>query len=142
MVDVVAHVLTAAGCTPDLPQVHDLLRSKFGDRMSTIISLTMRLRQALGEEITSADLDVVWILQGGTFDPATMADDSGQDTARNAKDQQTNYVLCTTELGLQQSVWVGTKDGERRWQQTKLLKSKVALQSIAEGMARYDTAGA
>jgi hypothetical protein len=142
MVDAVAHILTAAGCTPDLPQVRELLRSKFGDRMSTIIRLTMRLRQALGEDITSADLEVVWILHGSTFDPATMEDDSGQDTARKGKDQQTDCVLCTTELGLRQSVWIGTKDGERSWKQTNLLKSKVTLQSIAEGMARYGTVGA
>ena len=141
MVDVLAHILTAAGCTPDLPQVHELLQSKFSDRMSTIIRLTMRLRQALGEEITSADLGVVWIPHDSIFDPASMEDDGGQDTARKGKDQQANCVLCTTELGLQRSAWVGMKDGERRWQQTNLLKSKVALQSIAEGMARYDFVG-
>jgi hypothetical protein len=137
IVNAVANILTAAGCTEDLPQVREELRSRFNDRISTIIGLTMRLRQTLSEEITSADLDVVWIPHDFRFDPATMEDDNGQDIARKGKDQ-IDCVLCTTELGLQRSVSVGAKDGRRSWQQTNLLKSKVALQSVTEGMViRY-----
>jgi hypothetical protein len=102
--------------------------------MSTVIGLIMRLRRALGEEITSGDLEVVWTPCNYEFDPVTMEDISGQEIVQSGQDGKGDRVLCTTELGLQRSVRDGPKGGEGSWRTTNLLKSKVALESVAEGM--------
>jgi len=133
-----SHVLVKAGCAADLPTVQEVLRSRLCDRMSAIVGSTLRLHQALGEEITSADLEVIWIPSGLLFDPATMEDDSGQSTVGNGKDQKNDYVLCTIALGLQLLVRAGSKGGKRSLQKTDILKPKVILHSVTEGMARYD----
>ena len=129
-------MLVTAGCTADPPTIQEVLRSRFCDRMSTLIDLTIRLRQALGEEITSGDLEVIYIPFDHAFDSGTMEDISGQNMTRRTK--QNDRVLCTTELGLQRTVRTGMKDYDRSCQTTNLLKSKVALVSVTEGMATYD----
>ena len=120
----------AAGCTADPTTIQEMLRSRFCDRMSTLIDLTIRLSQVLGEEITSGDLEIIYIPFDHAFDSGTMEDISGHSMART--------VLCTTELGLQRTVRTGMKDYDRSCQTTNLLKSKVALVSVTEGMATYD----
>jgi hypothetical protein len=134
-----SHILVKAGCTADLPTIQEGLRSRFNDRMSVIADSTMRIHQALGEEITSADLEVIWISSGLLFDPATMEDDSGQNTGGDGNDQQNDGILCTTALGLQLLVRASSKDDKRSGQKTNLLKPKVTLQSVTDGMAKHDS---
>jgi hypothetical protein len=43
------------------------------------------------------------------------------------------HVLCTTDLGLQRVV-KSSKEGESEWQTSMLLKPKVALESMIEGL--------
>jgi hypothetical protein len=137
-VEALSHVLVAAGCTTDPWMIKDVLHSKFCDRVSTLVDLTIRLNQALGEEITSGDLEVVWVPCGIPFDLATMDDINEHNTARRRQQQTSGSVLCTTELGLQRLVRTATKGHERSWDTTTLLKTKVALVSVTEGMATYD----
>jgi hypothetical protein len=68
--------MVAAGCTADLPE--KVLQSRFRERMSVIIGLTVNIHQAVGEENTG-DLEVIWIPSDDMFNPATMEDISGQD---------------------------------------------------------------
>lgn len=134
---IIRDVLLVAGCTAYPLIIQEELGSKLSERMSALINLTIRLRQALGEEITSGDLHVTWIPSDVEFDPATMEDIGGQGLARIRQDRKKERVLCTTELGLQRLVRAGPRGYERSWHKTDLLKTKVALLSITEGMASY-----
>jgi len=130
-----SHVLVTAGCTADRPMIQEKLQSKFASGISVIVDKTIRLHQALGEEVTSGNLEVICIPSGDTFDAAIMEDNDGKSKMQKGKD---GHVLCTTALGLRRRVRAGMKGGERSWQETDLLKSKVALESVTNGMAKYD----
>jgi hypothetical protein len=130
-----SYVLQVAGCTRDLSAIWMQLRSY--RRVFSIIRLAMQIRQAVGEGITSADLFVAWVESGILFNPAVMEGDSGENIAENGKDQQIDRVLCSTALGLWRR-WASNGGDEIIWKKTCLLKPKVTLQSVAQGMVRYE----
>ena len=86
--------------------------------------------------VTSADLYVSWISSGVLFNAASMEDDGGQNIMENRKDQQNDHVLCSAALGLER--WVRAGSDEISWQGTCLLKPKVTLESVTEGIPRYE----
>lgn len=72
-----ADILIVAGYHLRMQEVLEMIYTMFGDRIDTISNSALRLNQAVGEDITSSDLEVVYT-HGIAFDPMTMdTDDVG-----------------------------------------------------------------
>jgi hypothetical protein len=133
VIEVVVDILTVAACKENPQHVHNRVMSTFGDRIRLVANLALRLNQALGEQITSSDLEIVYIGEGIGFDSTLMVDICNDHPRRNQASH--GRVICTTELGLRQ-VEKETKADRGRFNEKILLKSKVALDSVANNIAR------
>jgi hypothetical protein len=132
VVNSLADVLVIAGCSRKYRQkVVQAISGKFGDKIRAINKLSLRLNQVLREEITSSDIEPVWVLPNISFDPAGMEDIGGEQDRR----QQSDCVLCTTEMGLERVVRQ-TKENRSWLETTPLLKPKVALESVTDSMSK------
>ncbi|KAH7929512.1 hypothetical protein BV22DRAFT_1029352 [Leucogyrophana mollusca] len=130
--DTLVVVMVSAGCTKNYEESYRNFTMKFGERVSNVVKMATRLNKAMGQEVTSADLWLTHAGAGEPFDATSMDDLDGPD---GADKQQAGIVLCTTGLGLQRSEKV-TKDDVVDFRNTPLLKPRVALESVAEGMER------
>ncbi|KAG0708575.1 hypothetical protein DFH29DRAFT_794786 [Suillus ampliporus] len=131
--DTLVVVMIAAGCTKNYEDAYREFTMKFGERVSNIVRMAARLNRAMGEEVTSADLSPTHAAAGERFDTESMKDfDEGSGT-------QSGVVLCTTALGLQRSERVGHGESAE-YRMMTLVKPKVALEAIADGMKR-ETSG-
>ncbi|SJL14077.1 uncharacterized protein ARMOST_17532 [Armillaria ostoyae] len=63
---------------------------KFGDRLNVLVTLVKKLDKAIGEGITSRDLDVLMVEAGAQFDPSYMT----------AVEDGSGPIACSCELGL------------------------------------------
>ena len=126
----IAEVLIIAGYRRVAEEVTDEVAEKFGHRIRAIVGTALRLNKILGENITSCDLNLTLVSQGSTFNPATAEDIGEGASPQKAADP----VLCTTEVGLNRSV----RDPKGGKMETVLLKPKVALQSVTEGLPMSD----
>ncbi|KAF9222353.1 hypothetical protein BS17DRAFT_783588 [Gyrodon lividus] len=130
--DTLVVILVAAGCTKNYEEAYRHFTQKFGERISNIVKMASRLNKAMGEEVTSADLWPTHATTGEKFDGVTLEDFEGQDGNQDGK-----TVLCTTALGLQRSEKVAQGDTVE-FKTATLLKPKVALDSVAEGLEREE----
>ncbi|KIJ66153.1 hypothetical protein HYDPIDRAFT_110334 [Hydnomerulius pinastri MD-312] len=130
--DTLVIIMVAAGCTKSYEEAYREFTQKFGERISNIVKMATRLNKAMGEEVTSADLWPTHAPTGEKFDETIMEDFEGQEG-----DQAGNAVLCSTALGLQRSEKV-TQGDTVEFKTATLLKPKVALESVAEGLERED----
>jgi hypothetical protein len=112
---------------------HVALMNKLGDRLGEVGKLAYQLNIALGELVTSGNMDVTTTPCEAAFDPTTMEDSLGYPLTEGKR----NIVLCTTELGLRKSEKVSGEGGVW-WSETVLLKPKVALDSLLENLADPD----
>ncbi|KAG8220477.1 hypothetical protein J3R82DRAFT_3172 [Butyriboletus roseoflavus] len=128
--DTLVIILVAAGCTKSYEEAYRIFTQKFGERISNIVKMASRLNKAMGEEVTSADLWPVNTTSGNVFDRANMDDFEG-----NGEDSEGQAVLCTIALGLQRSEKIVRGDVVD-FKTTTLLKPKVALESVADGLNR------
>lgn len=92
----------------------------FSNAVSTIVELSLRINTAIGQEITSMDIQPIEVLPQSKYNPATMDDIF----ARNRKlVRTTTCVVVVTGMGLQlecDKAEAGSKI---------LLKTKVVLES-------------
>jgi len=129
--DTLVIVLVAAGCTKNYEGAYREFTMKFGERVSNIVRMAVRLNRAMGEEVTSADLWPTHAAAGEKFDTESMKDfDEGSGA-------QSGVVLCTTALGLQRSEKVGNGESAE-YKAMTLAKPRVALEAIADGMEREE----
>ena len=126
----IAEVLIVAGYRRVAEEVTDEVAQKFGHRIRAIVGTALRLNKIFGENITSCDLNLMLVSEGSPFNPAT-----AEDIGEGASPQKTaDLVLCTTDVGLNRSV----RDSKGGKMETVLLKPKVALQSVTEGLRMSD----
>ncbi|KAG1869952.1 hypothetical protein F4604DRAFT_1583884 [Suillus subluteus] len=125
--ETLVNVMISAGCTKDFKDAYREFTIKFGERVSNIVRMAVRLNRAMGEEVTSADLWPIHAAAGERFDTESMKDFDEWSGA------QSGVVLCTTALGLQMSEKVGHEE-DAVYKTLILVKPKVALEAIAEGM--------
>ncbi|KAH7912710.1 hypothetical protein BJ138DRAFT_1003876 [Hygrophoropsis aurantiaca] len=130
--DTLVVVMVSAGCTKNYEESYRTFTMKFGERVSNVVKMATRLNKAMGQEVTSADLWLTHAGAGENFDATSMEDLDGLE---GGDKPQAGVVLCTTGLGLQRSEKV-TKDDVVDFKNTPLLKPRVALESVAEGMDR------
>ena len=127
----IAEVLIVAGYRRVAEEVTDEVADKFGHRIRVIVGTALRFNKIFGENITSCDLNLMLVSQGSPFDPATAEDIGEGASPQTAADP----VLCTTEVGLNRTVR-DSKGG--KMEESVLLKPKVALQSVTEGLPMSD----
>jgi hypothetical protein len=127
MISGISILLGYAGYPNELPPETTI---EWINNVRSIILASLTLRNAIGEKISSRDLEVITHPLGTTFDPKTMAngfDDGRKPSRKNADDRE---VLSTTDLGLKS--WRGiVKEYGTEYTAEILLKPKVALRSIA-----------
>jgi hypothetical protein len=120
-------ILITAGCQGSYETVLETVCEKFSDKIGVITNASLRINHAIGEEVTSSDLEPVCTPFGIIFQQAAMVDIGDNHASRKKVDR----VLCVTEIGLQRVE--RQTDGNRSWMETTLLlKPKVALEAVED----------
>ena len=127
----IAEVLIVAGYRRVAEEVTDEVAEKFCHRIRAIVGTALRSNKIFGENITSCDLNLMLVSEGSPLNPATAEDIGEGASPQKAADS----VLCTTEVGLNRTVRA-SKGG--KMEESVLLKPKVALQSVTEGLPMSD----
>jgi len=123
-------VLLVAGLKATQEHINEEVMAKFGEKLTVIARAALALNLAIGKDITSADLEPIMVSWDTVFDSAVMADINDDERLKAGVE----HVLCTTDLGLQRVV-KSSKEGEPAWETSSLLlKPKVALESMIEGL--------
>lgn len=120
-VDAVVNVLLAAGFRSSSAALHELVGSRFAERIGALVRLALGLNKAIGTEVTLCELKALSAAPGVIFDDVTMLD------LVDGAPRPGEPVLCTCELGLSRADKI---DGA--WRKTILLKPKVLLESGLE----------
>ena len=110
----------------------------FKRRLSSVFKATNRLRMAIGEKFTSADLDILVFKCDKIYDPATMDDAHsgyGRHPSRGGK-RASEAIVGTTGIGLGKLIMDrGAKDVHRL--QT-MIPAKIVLRStLNEALEGY-----
>ncbi|KZP28387.1 hypothetical protein FIBSPDRAFT_917651 [Athelia psychrophila] len=130
----IADIVMVAGLQAPEAAIHEVIMQAFEENMSVVVRLALSLNWVTGRDITSADLEPCMVLWETVFDPATMEDVHARPAhlkpkSREESIKKEDHVLCTTDLGLRRTrIWRG------ELQKCMLLKPKVALQSVIEGL--------
>jgi hypothetical protein len=124
-------VATISGVKKSRSEFNEMMRT-FRDRLKNIKRKTTRLNRALLEEITSADMEALYVYPKDDFDPAIM-DDANAVTASD-NHAITGQVLCMTDLGLRRYVKISSNGEKPEWEKTILLKAKVVLPDAIKEM--------
>jgi hypothetical protein len=115
-------VLVMAGCSLTRSRIDEIVREKFMDRIIVLCKLALDINKAIGEEITSSHLTVVYVGPSGIFDPNTMLGEGGGAAL------ETEQYICATDLGLVCTAKQGDVNGYTL-KETILLKPRVMLES-------------
>lgn len=122
------HALLLAGAE-QLFRVRDWMDS-FTSKVTDIVAQGLAIQKAVGEDMSSSDLQLLCPPCGEPFSARTMEDveDCGRRRKRNAVDGK--RVLCVNALGLQRCEKVAGEEGAAgEVKAVVLLKAKVALQN-------------
>lgn len=122
-------ILLVAGLKATHEQIHEEVMTTFGEKLIIIVRAALALNWVIGKNITSADLEPTTVLWETEFDSTVMEDVNGEGGLKAGVE----HVVCTTDLGLQRVV-KSSKEGESAYQTSMLLKPKVALESMIEGL--------
>jgi len=107
--------------------------TKFSERIEIVVKGVLRLNKAIGEGITSCDLEATYVAPDIAFDPSTMDDTFGNDLSKGKGNPE--QILCTTDLGLHRIERVRKSESQEIiWQETSILKPKIVLQSGLDEM--------
>ncbi|KAF8654167.1 hypothetical protein AX16_003696 [Volvariella volvacea WC 439] len=112
--DAFVDILLVAGSTASSSQIQDTIATKFLADIDAVVQAVQHVNRALGEEITSCDLQVVCIASGKEYNTSTMTADIA------AQDGQ--VVVGTMDLGLLRQEKQGSE-----LKDSLLLKPKVLL---------------
>lgn len=134
-------ILIVAGLQASEAGVHDVIMQSFEENMTVVVRQALALNWVTGRDITSADLEPSMELWETAYDPANMEDVHAEPAHSKTKSAEESvkedHVLCTTDLGLRRIVKLSkdksATEGEDM-QTSVLLKPKVALHSVIEGL--------
>lgn len=126
-VDAFVNVLIASGFNGSQSMLHEIITTKFAQRIAGVVQMAVRLNKAIGEDVTSCDLEAIYVGPNDAFDVSTMDDAFGREL-----DGSQEQVVCTTDLGLFRTERAA--GGVKQWQNTVLLKPKIVLRSGIEEM--------
>jgi len=123
-----ASIALTAGLKGPFNVTFERIMASFGERIDIVMKTAQRLNKAVGEGVTSCDLEALYIAPNVVYAADTMADALGPTTTSNADEK----ILCTTDLGLVRAERVSGSMGD--WHESVLLKPKVVLQSGLAGI--------
>ncbi|KAG6889535.1 hypothetical protein C0992_004794 [Termitomyces sp. T32_za158] len=123
-IDAIVNTLLVSNVVQSHDSILKSVETRFTERVVIITKVAQKLRKAIGEEVTSCDLEAIFIHQDTAFSPAQMEDEFTEGF-KEGRDQ-TEPVLCTTQLGLRKFERPGK---EAIWEDTILLKAKIASRS-------------
>lgn len=125
-------VLVAIGWEGCHSEAYAKFTTKFKDRLQTVIELAFRLNKAIGEEVTSGDMEVIEVRPNDIFDPQTMQDAYTVPAPRKQGEGPVpERILCTIGLGLRLAVKKSNGD-DSDWEIKTLLKPEVVPESALE----------
>ena len=108
---------------------------EFGEKVASIVRGALEVRKVIGEEMATTDFEVFCPRYGQRF-VADMMEDMDGPSARDGTSESSksnDVILCTTGLGLRR---YGKKaiagDSKEEWEESVLLKAKVALPTLME----------
>ncbi|EEB93330.1 hypothetical protein MPER_08025 [Moniliophthora perniciosa FA553] len=113
-------------------ELTERLKQQFSSHVAAVIDIAIELNTVIGDSVTSCELVPIYCETGIPFDDTSMEKASPfPGTAERPRSSKTDdCVLCTTKMGLLQSVKVEGRPGE--WTHRILLKPKIILQSAFE----------
>ncbi|KAJ3539372.1 hypothetical protein NMY22_g4767 [Coprinellus aureogranulatus] len=116
---------------------HDDETEQIEKRLASIFKPLLELRKAIGEDVTSADLDIAVIEPRTIFDPRTMEDEYAD--GRSASSKSTNSapeaVVSTSGLGLKKLTVKKLKEGGvQRYMEMLALPKVVLEKTIKEAL--------
>ncbi|KAF8058636.1 hypothetical protein FPV67DRAFT_1676203 [Lyophyllum atratum] len=121
----IVEVLILAGYSPQ--DTKTTLPDSFQEGLSVVNNLVLRLRTAIGEQVTSMDIGAFAVRSGVIFNPEEMDDTYAEERRVGGKNKAGERVAGSTELGLTSRVKVGEEI-----QTAVMLKPKVILCSALE----------
>ncbi|GJE90680.1 hypothetical protein PsYK624_068240 [Phanerochaete sordida] len=102
-------------------------------KANSIIASSVKVQRVVGEDIASADFQIICPFESDPFDLECMADVEECARGERGRPAKLNVVICTSELGLRRCEKV---DGEGSGvKSTTLLKAKVVLPPACEVVA-------
>lgn len=116
-VDAFVNILLVSGCRSNSADLQNMIMGKYGDRLARVVQLAVRLNKAMGEGVTSCEMEAVYVTHDVAYDPEAMDDafenESMKEKGKGKEIANDLLVLCTTELGLLRSERV-QKDWRKR----------------------------
>ena len=102
---------------------------KFREKVVEVVEQSMVIRRAVGEDVSSSDLEIICPHHGSAFIAEEMQDidDCGRKKLQETSEHR--RVLCTTEIGLRRRERVASEKGRSEMHTVILVKAKVALGS-------------
>ncbi|ESK90829.1 hypothetical protein Moror_16535 [Moniliophthora roreri MCA 2997] len=132
--DAFSRILMTAGLRSQesLEELTERLRQQFSSHVAAVINIAIQLNTAIGDSVTSCELVPIYCETGIPFDDTSMENTplSGRTLEVPRVPRTDDSVLCTTKMGLLQSVKVKGRDGE--WTHRILLRPKIILRSAFE----------
>ncbi|EKM51022.1 uncharacterized protein PHACADRAFT_103462 [Phanerochaete carnosa HHB-10118-sp] len=123
LVNVLKDILLISGAREPMTSIDWL---KICNKAKNIITESVKVQKAIGEDIASTNFQVVRPLAGDSFDTGCMADVEDCGRRKKPRVMEDETVVCTTELGLRR--FEKTEEGGRLvTKSATLLKAKVVL---------------
>ena len=132
------NLLVVAGWQP-ASEARDTFLAAFGNRLLVIGKLAIQLNKAVGEDITSGDLEAISVPPDAAFDPAIMDDAYADERARRGKASVEKRVVATTDMGLHRMAR-RYREGKYECETMIVLKPKVVLYSALEDVMNVEGA--
>lgn len=135
LVENIHKILTFAGASQELR-----LGGTIETKLRGILSSSRRLRELIGECVTSSDFHVLYPRYKENFDKILMDDAFARKDAKyDSVDSLANTVLLTTDLGLRRREKIkGAANTQDYLQQAIPLKAKVILRSAVSELVEGD----
>lgn len=127
MTQALVSVLLSTGMHASSAALRKQIEKDFGESISLILRASKQIKKAIGEGVTSCDIETSYILPDITFNPETMEDTS--DLRQGDQGDTVEGVLCTTDLGLMRLEKKSGATGK-----SVLLKPKIVLLSGLSGL--------
>jgi hypothetical protein len=132
------NLLVVAGWQP-ASEARDTFLAAFGNRLLVIGKLAIQLNKAVGEDITSGDLEAIFVPPDTVFDPATMDGAYADERHRRGKTSVEERVVVTTDMGLHRMAR-RYREGKYECETIIVLKPKVVLYSALEDVMNVEGA--
>ncbi|PCH36671.1 hypothetical protein WOLCODRAFT_109015 [Wolfiporia cocos MD-104 SS10] len=103
LAELVTEIMLLAGSSISPPALYQTLCTQFGERLQSIITISLSLQKAMGEGVVSSHLEPSICTWGMPFNPNEMVDafPSSHERTPRPSDRSSPLLLGTTEVGLQ-----------------------------------------